>query len=143
MAEILIEKAACVSCGAAVRDGSAFCFNCGESLVPEPPPPPILKPTAAVVRDPLREEISQDIDSEPPPVMQPAGGLELPKSKFEKSVQAVKRPSGKARRTVLDKKKPSEIEWVERPLGTARLLISALILALIGAGLVAAAYYLR
>ena len=35
MAEIVVEKAVCGKCGAAVRDESLFCYNCGGAVAAE------------------------------------------------------------------------------------------------------------
>ena len=35
MSETAVEKAACATCGADVRDESVFCYNCGSSIVNE------------------------------------------------------------------------------------------------------------
>jgi uncharacterized Zn finger protein (UPF0148 family) len=37
MAEVVVEKAVCEKCGMDVRDGTAFCYNCGAAVgsVPE------------------------------------------------------------------------------------------------------------
>lgn len=32
MADVLIEKPVCAECSAEVRDGSAFCYNCGKAV---------------------------------------------------------------------------------------------------------------
>ena len=32
MAETIIDRAACENCGADVRDGTTFCYNCGKSV---------------------------------------------------------------------------------------------------------------
>lgn len=35
MAEILVENRVCEACGADVRPGALFCYNCGESVAPK------------------------------------------------------------------------------------------------------------
>ncbi len=37
MTETAVEKSACESCGADVRDESVFCYNCGNAVKAEPP----------------------------------------------------------------------------------------------------------
>lgn len=36
MSKTLVENKVCRSCGAEVRPGSLFCYNCGEAVAPEP-----------------------------------------------------------------------------------------------------------
>ncbi len=36
MVEAIVENEVCEKCGADVREGTAFCYNCGSSLVEEP-----------------------------------------------------------------------------------------------------------
>src|SRR5438045_2846396 len=40
MAETIIDRAVCESCGADVRDGTTFCYNCGKSVNAEASEPP-------------------------------------------------------------------------------------------------------
>ncbi len=55
MAEIVVEKAVCGKCGAAVRDESLFCYNCGGAVAAEPIVEPPTEPVAATAVAELRE----------------------------------------------------------------------------------------
>ena len=75
MAETLVEKGICESCGTKVRSGSAFCFNCGEHVAVEPLPPAIVKPDIRELQGKAPDPHSS-FEPEPPPVMVPAERLE-------------------------------------------------------------------
>ncbi len=149
MAETLVEKGICVSCGSEVRGGSAFCFNCGESVTPEPPPPAIIKPPAGTLngRDRRNDKTLEFQEPEPPPVAVPVMPLESPpppeapvtevEPERKQTFPAARREP--RRRTI----KTVEVEWVERPPSVGRFLIAAILIALMVAGLIGAAAYLR
>jgi hypothetical protein len=40
MSETALEHVVCEHCGADVREGTSFCYNCGKAVAPEMPPPP-------------------------------------------------------------------------------------------------------
>ena len=149
MAETLVEKGICASCGSAVRNGSAFCFNCGESVVPEPPPPAILKPPAGTLngRDLRNDKTLEFHEPEPPPVAVPVLPLEAPPAPdvtVPTDDPESPRTFPSARREIRRQpKKTIEVEWVERPPSVAPFLIAAVVIALMVAGLIAAAVYLR
>ena len=147
MAETLVEKCICVSCGSEVRGGSAFCYNCGESVVPEPPPPAILKPPAGTLNGRVNDKTLEFHEPELPPVAVPVMPLETPPSpdapvtelepERKHTFPAVRREP--RRRTI----KTVEVEWVERPPTVTRFLVAAILIAMLVAGLIAAAAYLR
>ena len=145
MAETLIEKGICGACGTSVRDGSSFCFNCGESIVAsEPPPPAIRKPSSGFSngRNPRTSEPVAFPDSEPAPVVRPRASLE--------HISAPPHEPEAARRTDVIRprertriKRTVEVEWVERSSSSARFVITAIIFAMIAGALLAAALYLK
>jgi hypothetical protein len=150
MAEVLVEKGICEACGAGIREGSAFCFSCGESVIVEPPPPAILKPDPRTLNggDARAARTVEFSEPEPPPVMVPTERLEhvsaVPNktqspepAKDLRTAAAVRREAGPR------KVKTVEVEWVERPPSILRFLIVSFIFALLTAGLIVAAYYLR
>ena len=150
MAEVLVGKDICESCGADVREGSSFCFSCGESLLVEPLPPAILKPDPRTLnggdhKNPKPVEFSEP---EPPPVMVPTERLEhisaVPKnSQSLKSAKDLRTAAAVRREAGLAKTKNVEVEWVERDPSTLLFLVTSILFTLIAAGLIAAAYYLR
>ena|SRR5688572_13269953 len=149
MAETLVEKGICVSCGSTVRQDSSFCYNCGESVIPEPLPPAILKPPTGTLngRDLRNDQTSEFYEPEPPPVAVPVLPLEAPPA-TDVPVSIAEPESRQtfpaARREIRrHSRKAVEVEWVERPPSVAGFLIAAVVMALIVAGLIVAAAYLR
>jgi len=148
MAEILTEKGICDACGSRVREGSAFCYSCGDSVVVEPEPPPILKPNTGTLEG-TRNGGYKTIafsEPEPPPVPVPVSDPIAPAS----NKPSVRRTSvdlatnvTKRRAAKPDKRKAAELEWVQHEPSAARFLITTFLLAGIAAGLVAAAFYLK
>jgi hypothetical protein len=149
MAETLVENGICVSCGSAVRQDSSFCFNCGESLIPEPLPPAILKPPTGTLngRDFRSDKTLEFHEPEPPPVTVPVLPLEAPPAPdvtVSTAGPASPQTFPAARREIRrHSKKTVEVEWVERPPSVASFLIAAVVIALMVAGLIVAAAYLR
>lgn len=149
MAETLVEKDACVECGTVVREGSAFCYNCGEALKTEQAPPPIVKPPTGTLngRDQKNDKNLELLDPEPPPVALPQLPLDLPRPSDpgepeHKPLSKVQFPA--ARREIRKgPKKTIEIEWVERRPTVVRFIVAAILTALMVAGLILAAAYLR
>ncbi len=150
MAEVLVGKDVCEACGAGVREGSAFCFSCGESIAVEPLPPAIVKPDPRTLNggDPRNAKTIEFSEPEPPPVMVPTERLEHistvpdraepPKTaKDLRTAAAVRRQAGPR------KVKKVEVEWVERHPSILRFLITSVVFALLAAGLIVASYYLR
>lgn len=162
MPETFVEKAVCEACGKKVRDGSAFCFNCGESVIPEPPPPPIIRPPAGTLNGRKRKkgaktaelfepELAPIVMPEGKPVMEePAKTDEIvsvpapdPEPVVAASPTRVDRPN--QRRTRLTKKvlEPVEVEWVENSGSSVLYIVGSVILAILAVLLVMAAMYLR
>jgi hypothetical protein len=147
MAETLVEKGICASCGSAVRQDSSFCYNCGESIIPEPLPPAILRPPTGTLNGLGSDKTSEFHEPEPPPVTAPVLPLEIPPTPdapVPTEEPESKRTFPAARREI--RRQPArmiEVEWVEHPPSVARFLIAAVVIALMVAGLIAAAAYLR
>lgn len=154
MAETLVEKGICEACGAKVRNGSAFCFNCGEHVAVEPLPPAIVKPDVRELQGKAKDPDSV-FEPEPPPVMVPVERLEhvsgpvkavVPAADIEaetETPQDLKTAAAVRRQARTRVKKPVELEWVERQPSILRFLIAAILLTLIAGGLLVAALYLR
>lgn len=123
-------------CGAEIRTGSAFCFNCGETIDAGPPPPPISKPATGTLNGRAAKTVA--FAAEPAPIAIPPGKLvdEPLADPPEPSEPAV---SANTRRTRLTRtpKAPVEVEWVENSVslwylaGTAILTIVAILLILL------------
>ncbi len=155
MVETLVEKKECGSCGSEVRDGSAYCFNCGGPVVVEPPPPAILKPSSGPFKRSrsAAETARLNQEPEPPPVSPPVSPLDLPVNKaasLEGIVTIVEEVPEKALTTPQPNRaprariqKPKEVEWVEHQSSSAVFLIVAIVFALISGLLVAASFYMR
>jgi len=147
MAETLVEKDICASCGSTVRQDSSFCYNCGESIIPEPLPPAILRPPTGTLNGLGNDKTSEIHEPEPPPVTAPVLPLETPPTldvPAPTEQPESKRTFPGARREI--RRQPArtvEVEWVEHPPSVARFLIAAVVIALMVAGLIAAAAYLR
>lgn len=148
-----MEKGICGSCGTRVRSGSAFCFSCGEAVAAEPPPPAIVKPDPRELTG-RRSENELPHEPEPPPVSPPLERLEHLSAPPGENVaekpaggpgntQSLKTAAAVRRQARTRVKKPAEVEWIERPPSIAGFLITAIVMAAIAAGLVAAAFYLR
>ncbi|MGD9587863.1 MAG: zinc ribbon domain-containing protein [Pyrinomonadaceae bacterium] len=127
MPEAILEKELCSSCGSDVREGSQFCYNCGEAVGSGPPPPAILKPDGP-------------IDS--PPIGPPGTRLRGPSAPERKAPsdslikagpgrpEQRKRPSDVKPGTRPGRNEKIEIEWVEPGRSPSiRLLITAIVLA--------------
>lgn len=154
MAETLVEKGTCESCGTKVRNGSAFCFNCGESIVVEPLPPAIVKPDIRELHGKAKGP-QTEFEPEPPPVMAPverlehvssgekAEGPDHPPVRPGEKPQDLKTAAVVRRQARTRVKKPVELEWVERQPSILRFLIAAIVLSLVAGGLLVAAMYLR
>ncbi|MGD9562265.1 MAG: hypothetical protein AB7F88_18880 [Pyrinomonadaceae bacterium] len=144
MAETLVEKEVCDSCGIQVRSGSAYCFNCGESVVYDPPPPAIIKPDT----DPSNGgsdssgRAGRSLEPEPPPVVIPHGSP-IEEASASRTIEAFPAAAKQGRPPRVRVKKAAEVEWVERSPSSAGIGLAAVIFAVIAALLVAAAMYLR
>lgn len=153
----LVDKSICEVCGSKVREGSAFCFNCGESVVVEPPPPPIIKPATGTLNGRISEKTLAFAEREPAPVLMPEGEplttpaevpkpqADVPEAKVDVPNLKTEVPAPRPRRTRPIKKTlaPVEVEWVENSGSSIAYIIGSAIFALIAIGLLVSAIYLR
>ncbi len=125
MKKAMVEKAVCKSCGADVREGTQFCYNCGKSVAED---------KAADAVDPEKtsgdlvdEEIAKQfrIDEEP--------------SADKLAVAAAKRKKSRA-----GLRKPSEMVWEPADSRSSVLFfIVTIIITMIAAAVVFLAVYLK
>lgn len=121
MPKTAVQTAACDICGAEVRDGSIFCYNCGGSLTTAAEPEPIRSPPEPVVPD----------------VESAANGLatrvdELP---------AKRKAEGSVRRKV--NREPVEIVWEPREGVSWAFVVASIVVVIIALAVVVAAVYVR
>ncbi len=140
----LVEKETCGSCGTEVRDGSVFCYNCGETVVTEAPPPPILKPATGSLNGSSSKNAKTLAfsDPEPTPILMPDRPPVIAEELSEKKTTM---PGERVRRSRPVKKTqvPAEVEWVENSGSSWLFILGSVIFALIAAGFLAAAMYLK
>lgn len=127
----------CQECGVDVREGSAFCYNCGESVVQEPAPPAILRPDPELLKP---GEGKRAADATPASEA-PAEGQEA-RDKAPAKREAFPAATRERRKTRPRMRKVPEVEWVESTSWSMGFLIAAIVLTLIAAILAAAALYL-
>ena len=141
MPKAILEKEMCSTCGVDVREGSQFCYNCGEAIDDGPPPPAILKPDEPISVRPIE-----------PPHFRLDGPAKLPApTKRETAIKngpgrpETRRTATPPRSRITAKAKDEvEFEWVEpsrSPL--VRLLVTALILAVFAGLMLLAAAILK
>lgn len=145
MSGSVLEKVLCSSCGIEVRDGSVFCFNCGESVVAEPPPPPIIKPATGTLNDRWsnNDRVRPDQEPEPAAVAMPFNDPIVEKREEDRVNGNIAPATGSRTRLVRKKTGPVEFEWVEPSGASIGYLVGVLIVAIFGAVLLALALYLR
>ncbi len=140
MAETVVEKSVCGSCGASVRDSSLFCYSCGES-VSVAQGVEISKPTqnngrivekldSIALDDPIiaEEPIADEKSAEPEPEADDRTKL--------RSAASMRR------RAKAYNRKPVEVVWVERERPSAFVVVS-IVLVVFAAVLLALAMYLK
>lgn len=144
MAKAILEKEHCASCGVDVREGSQFCYNCGEAIDLEPPPPAILKPEFPVALPADRPSGRRSLKgskqagtrprNEEPGAIEAGPGLpEIRKRSFDA------RPPVRTRR-----KEKVAFEWVEPSRSpSVRLLLTAAVLSVLGGLMLLAALMLK
>ena len=60
MADIFVKEQVCEACGVEVREGAAFCYNCGSNVTPENLPPENNHQSANVISGKFREEVAEN-----------------------------------------------------------------------------------
>jgi len=124
MPKTAVQTAVCDICGAEVRDGSVFCYNCGGSLaktedVPAIPPP--AEPIVAVT-EPVTNGGVTKVDRDPPK-------------------QKVERPD--RRRVRASNREPAEIVWEPRQGVSLVFVITSIVFVIIALAVVIAAIYVQ
>ena len=164
MAENVIEKAACTSCGTEVREGSSFCYSCGEPVSGKPLKAKSKRsrkgskngrsvketnrlaeePEKAIVQETQVDEQPVENHAEPIAVEEPV--IEDKHALAESVVEDSSRLRSAAsmrRRTRTFERKPVEIMWVEREKPSLTFIIVSLIIVGFAAVLLALALYLK
>lgn len=144
MAKTLVEKAVCEACGSDVREGSSFCYNCGEAVITGPPPPAILKPDPGLLNGRGARATDKLVfdDPEPAPIEAPRERLEKPPP-VSADAEKLRTASALKRKTRVRSKKTSEVEWVEPSTSSVGFIITAVLLAVFAGLMLLAAMYLR
>jgi hypothetical protein len=124
MPKTAVQAAVCDICGAEVRDGSVFCYNCGGSLAkadkPEPIPPPA-EPIITVARPVNNGGIT-------------GGERDPAKRRIERAER---------RRVRASNREPAEIVWEPREGMSWAFVIVSIVFVIIALVLVIAAVYVR
>lgn len=115
------ETVVCDLCGAEVRDGSLFCYNCGGSVSKDEEIEPIPPPTEPIVAHATEPESDLVTKVDPP---------------------AVKRKAGRSKVRAANRQ-PAEIVWEERQGISWGFVIATLVFVIVALGIVIAAFYLR
>jgi hypothetical protein len=157
MAETLVENRVCNACGADVRPGSLFCYNCGKSVVPEPLSEDNHKKDNIVKIRPL-EDISVDGERQDKLKQEEIEKIEVEKSAESLNETFTKKPvrtevlepvklksaANLRRKSKVLPKKKVEIVW-EKQENTPNLwfIIVALILTIFAVVIILLAMYIR
>ena len=118
MTETLVENRDCGACGADVRKGALFCYNCGGSVAPEIPVSQNHEPVGAI---PIRETIvvesikesTPEIENHPVSDAADAETVDAPVKKTDIHEEAKLKSAASLRRKAktFQKKKVEEIVW--------------------------------
>ena len=136
MAEITVENEVCGSCGADVRDGADFCYNCGKAVSAEALRQSFAKAEKAGEREPLHQNgtenrpLAVEISSK--------DSAPEPKAKLRTAADLRRRSKSKSYRS-----EPVQVEWVEPTHSSPIFVTAALILTALALLLLIAALYLR
>lgn len=112
MAEAVLEKAVCMSCGSDVRDGTYYCYACGKAVVTEPDEPTVLE------------------DSNNAPIAD-----DLVTSNARKSGKLAT-AAAERKRSRVGQRKPKQVVWEEPGAASNRVFILFCLLIFIFAGIV-------
>lgn len=127
MTEPIVKDRICEACGAEVREGSLFCYNCGEAVSKNGDGPQ----KEITTREPIREPAPVD-------VTEPGAEIETPIERKPLQSAASLRKQRRAYN-----RQPVEITWV-RPEGLPKMFIAATVVLTVGAlFLLIIALYLR
>lgn len=159
-----MEKTVCVSCGTEVREGSSFCYSCGELISGKPTKAKKRSRKASKNGRPVKETNRLDaegpeqaIEQEEQLVEQPVEILTYPipveepviedKTVLAESVvedsAKLRSAASMRRRTRTFERKPVEVMWVEREKPNLTFIIVSLLIVGFAAGLLVFALYLK
>jgi uncharacterized Zn finger protein (UPF0148 family) len=124
MPKTAVETAVCDICGAEVRGGSLFCYNCGGSVSKADEPE-----VRAVPSEPIH---SVEVESE--------NGI---KTEIEATPVEVGREKAGRRKVRAANRQPAEIVWEPRQGVSWGFMIATAIFVIFAVALVIAAFYLR
>lgn len=149
MADVLIEKPVCAECSAEVRNGSAFCYNCGKAVRP------VSARSAGTESAPSKREGSKIPKSVPKPDVEAAivssngrsrsneleNDIPIPKPLADKSHEPQK-PLPIRGRSVSPARDQQAAEWVWKDASALRfLLVAAAAAVFVGLMLFLALYF--
>jgi len=130
MAITAVKKLYCRSCGADVREASAFCYNCGESV--SGPHAGEINPTEKI--------------TEPEKLIEPQNAnakLQAASDSKAEKLTRLQTASALQRRPRVFKRKPVEVVWVERGDSPPVFVIVSAALTIFSLLLLFLAFYLR
>ena len=116
MPKTAVQTAVCDICGAEVREGSVFCYNCGGSLIKSEVPNPIPPPAEPII---VAEPVTN-------------GGV---------TKQKVERPD--RRRVRAANREPAEIVWEPRTGVSWVFVITSIVFVIVALAIVIGAMYVR
>lgn len=122
MPKTAVQTAVCDICGAEVREGSVFCYNCGGSLAKGEEPDPIPPPAEPMI---LAEPVTNG---------RATHGEDPTKRRAERSDR---------RRVRASNREPAEIVWEPREGVSWAFVVTSLVFIIIALAVVIAAFYLR
>ncbi len=123
MPKTAVQTAVCDICGAEVRDGSLFCYNCGGSLAKTEEPDPIPPP------------------SEPIIAAEPLSNGSVTKIEDATAKRGTERPD--RRRVRASNREPAEIVWEPREGVSWTFVIVSVVFVILALAIVIAAVYVR
>ncbi|MBC7900948.1 MAG: hypothetical protein H7070_12955 [Saprospiraceae bacterium] len=126
MAEIVIETMVCDACGADIRDGSVFCYNCGET----------------VVQTPVEEPPKSGKNGDKAQMSDPAGS-EFEKRPVNAEPEKLRSAASLRKRSKAYNRKPAEFVWEKRSGPSPAFTIVTIILLIFTGILLFFAFYLR
>lgn len=122
----VVEKPVCGKCGADVRENTAFCYNCGSSITPEPE----IEHAEAIAPEPEPE-------AEPEPEIDERGRSALDDlaerlKQEEADSEKLAKAAAERKRARIRQRQPKEVIW-EPDAGPAglSLIVTAVVLALL------------
>jgi hypothetical protein len=110
MSETIVDEPVCPACGAEVRDGSMFCYNCG----------------SAVAGEGAETEQAAEISAIPEPSITP-NGEGTKKEILPGSLSGLQTAASMRRRAKPSRSKPREMVWVPRDESVGLQFVAATI----------------